>query len=413
MLVGREVVLAGVEQSLDIGPASLEFNRLILGGRGSGKTTLLSEIAAGAEAKGMLVLRVDAATSGLLDRILDAIAAARDRHQEARLPTESSGSRPKALSGVTLGPIGAQWAQMPEPRRSWSLQRNLSELGTWAAERDSTVVLTVDEMHAGERQELRRLAGDLQSVSGVEELPVSVIGAGLLEMKYTILEDRKMTFFHRCHRDEASLVSRSEAYRCLRRTIESAGGDVTQEALKAMSAAAADSLAYKVQSIGYHAWAASGSPEHPVGKGEAEIAIEIAEADLHSKVLVPMWHDLSDLDKSYLEALAEMGGEAAASQIADRLPDASSRTLADTEYRLTASGHIRRSIGATVEITGPLTLSAVARMASIHADYKTSRSSPVTAPNATSQTRCNAPMPRAKAKCALNRGHKGPHRSRR
>lgn len=413
VLVGREGLLASVEQSLDIGPASLEFNRLILGGRGSGKTTLLSEIAERAEATGMLVLRVDAATPGLLDRISDAIAGARDRYQEAGLPTENSESKGKALSGMTLGPIGAQWGQMPEPRPTWSMHRNLSELGKWAAGRESTVLLTVDEMHAGERKELRRLAGDMQSITGIGELPVSLIGAGLLEMKYTVLEDRKMTFLHRCHRDQVSLVSRAEAYRCLRQTIEAAGGKATQEALETMSGAADNSLAYKVQCIGYHAWAASGSPEHPIGKGEAEIAITIADEDMQSKVLVPMWHDLSDLDKSYLEVLAELDGEAPVSQIADYLPDVSSRTLADTEYRLSASGHVERSADITVKITGPLTLPAITDMARSSAGYKTPLSAPAMTPNAMNRTRCNAPMPRAKAKCALNRGHKGPHRSRR
>ncbi len=413
LLVGRQPLLEDIGNSLSLGPEDQGFTRLLLGQRGSGKTTTLAEIREAAAYSGMLVLDVDAATHGMLERISSCIADARERHETTVLSTAGPTRRHRWLSGVTLGPVGVKWEEMPEPLPRWSLGYHLETLSSWAASQGSAVLLTVDEMHAGDRDELRRLASDVQSIAKVKGLPLAFVGAGLPEMAHTVLEDKKMTFFHRCFRDRMPAIAYDDAWRCLRLTVEESGGVVHEDALRLMASAAADGLPYKLQSIGHHAWELSGSPDRPVDRRAAAMAVDLADEDMTEKVVIPMWHDLGETDLSYLKALSEYGGEASPREVAQRLLETPSRTLARSERRLAAAGHLVRTEKGTVKLTGPLTAEAIQTIAATESEYDISGADPTPHPSTRAMPdRCNAPMPRAKAKCVLSRGHNGGHRSR-
>lgn len=413
LLVGRQTLLEDMGRSLSVGPQDQGFTRLLLGQRGSGKTTILAETREAAAWSGMLVLDVDAATHGMLERISSGIADARERYESAGLSTTDSVRRHRWLSGVTLGPVSVRWEEMPEPRPRWTLGYHLEMLGLWAAEQGSAVLLTVDEMHAGDRDELRRLASDVQSITKVKGLPLAFVGAGLPEMAHTVLEDKKMTFFHRCFRERMPAITYDDAWQCLRLTVEDSGGVVHEDALRLMASAAADGLPYKLQSIGHHAWGLSGAPDRPVDQRAAAMAVGLAAGDMTEKVVIPMWHDLGETDQTYLKVLAGSGGEATPGEIAQQSLEVSSRGLARSEMRLAAAGHVLRTEQGTVKLTGPLTADAIWAIAATESEYDIPGTdpSPRRSPRATFD-RCNAPMPRAKAKCILPRGHKGGHRSR-
>ncbi len=72
LLPSGSVISANLSKAVDAvdsGPRTPAFTRLLLGPRGSGKTVLLAEIAENAALNGCFVVKVDAATPGLLDRI--------------------------------------------------------------------------------------------------------------------------------------------------------------------------------------------------------------------------------------------------------------------------------------------------------------------------------------------------------
>lgn len=405
-LASGQGLLRGAMLSLASGPRDSGYTRLILGQRGSGKTTILAEIRELARASGMLALGADGATSGLPARVASAIDRARDPGRHTWSASPETGRRMR-LSGFQIGPFGANWEELPALQQQWSIGRRLEALAEWASEQGSAVLLTVDEMHAIDREEARRLAADIQSITKIDGLPLAFVGAGLPEMAGTVLADRKMTFFHRCHRDRMPHTDYDGAWMCLRLTTEEAGGSVDGEALDLMASAASGAIAFKLQSIGYHAWALSGAPGRAIDVLAARAAVRRAEADMSEKVLKPMWGDLSDLDRSYLGALSSVGGAATPGRLAGLIPDITVRSLARAEQRLTEAGHVARSPDGVISLTGPLDRPFIQAATEIEALYLTGA-----APASPARRRCNADMPRARARCALTLGHKGGHRSR-
>ena len=103
-LVGRESLLADVGGGLATGPRSERYTSLLLGTRGSGKTVLLKEIEDLASQDGWLVLKLDASTKGLPDRITQALHAAEELY-DLDFRTEHKSE----LSGLSAAGFG--WAK--------------------------------------------------------------------------------------------------------------------------------------------------------------------------------------------------------------------------------------------------------------------------------------------------------------
>lgn len=72
-LVGRDDLLTDIGSGLLTGPRDRSYYSVIMGQRGSGKTVALTEMENRAKQDGWIVLSVDAATEGLLERLNQAI----------------------------------------------------------------------------------------------------------------------------------------------------------------------------------------------------------------------------------------------------------------------------------------------------------------------------------------------------
>ena len=221
-LVGREQLLSDLRSGLTTGPRDARFTSLLLGPRGSGKTVVLTEMEDAAAASGWIVMSADAGTGGLLERILQSIAKARSSHDGAADTDSSGGSR--WAGAIRLEPFAWHQTVFERILPEWDLRQQLTALAEDAAGHGTAVLLTVDEMHCGDRHELRRLAGDLQHITKKAQLPLAFLGAGLSQMKHTLLADNRMTFLQRCARSDMPPLSAADAMRGLRQTVRSAGG---------------------------------------------------------------------------------------------------------------------------------------------------------------------------------------------
>ena len=399
-------MLADLRQALSMGPRDDRFTSVLLGPRGSGKTVVLGMVEEMTARSGWIVFSLDASTSGIHDRIREQIAWAQEEYEG--LPDVGDLHRQtKTAAGVSLWPASFRRTVAETIQTKWSLRRQLTTLATHAADQGTAVLLSVDEMHGGERDEMRRLSADLQHITRRAGLPVAFMGAGLSDMRHTLLEDKKMTYFHRGGKFDMPPLTVSDSMRCLRKTVNDAGGQIEDAALRAL-AEATGSLPYRLQLLGYQAWIISGAPFDPIGDHAAREAVVETDRVMADRVYVPTWHDLGDAERSFLRAVAGLGGTARPSDIARALGQTPS-TLADMERRLAAIGCITVRSDGHVAFGDLISHEVVDGIVRAEARYDIGA-----APSSVRSTapRCNAPMPRAKARCILSRGHKGRHRSR-
>ena len=400
-MVGRSDLMRDLREGLESGPRDERYTSILLGTRGSGKTATLNAVEEHAQRAGWLVMSVDASTDGLPDRVIQAVAWARNHHEGAESADPDAGHRGGGYS-VRL-PAGFGWgASRPTPARpDWDMRHHLAGLASHAADLGSGVLLTVDEVHAGDREEIRRLAGDLQHITKRGQMPLAFLAAGLSVLEHTLLSDNRMTFFQRCARFTMPPLALAEAVGGLRRTVRLGGGRIDDDALLA-AAEATGPLPYKLQLVGHHAWTVSAAPDEPINLGDAKLAAALAAEDFKQKIAIPAWDDLRRSDQQYLKVVVSLGDSATRRDIAS-LASADPSALSRSERRLRALGYVELSDDDTVSMTGILTPDVVQEAIDAEAGYTIS---------STKRSKCNEEMPRAKATCILPDGHTGRHRSK-
>ena len=408
--VGRDEMLADIRSALHAGPEDDRFTSVLLGPRGSGKTVALGMIEDVAAEAGWVVFSLDASTVGIHDRIKEQIAWAQEQY-EGLPPTDGPDRRTTTRARLRIWPVSLQREVAESVSIKWGLRRQLTTLAAHAADQGTAVLLSVDEMHGGDRDEIRRLTADLQHIVKRAKLPLAFIGAGLSDMKHTLFEDKKMTFFHRCGKFDMPPLTPSDSMRFLRKTITDAGGVFEDTALRTL-ADAAGGLPYRMQLLGYHAWVISGAPFHPVGDHAAREAVFETDRVMADRVHVPMWHDLGDAERSYLRAMASVDGISRPSDIAAQM-DHPATTLADIERRLRNIGCIDVRPDGSVTFGDLMRLDVVRDIMASESRYAIGAPmAPAGRRSRSTLERCNALMPRAKARCILRTGHPGRHRSR-
>lgn len=411
-LVGRDGLTRSLGTGLASGPATRTFTSLLLGPRGSGKTVVLTEMEQRAAASGWIVISLDASTPGILDRIQQSVTHAWETYEgaEAADPNKDRAGR---WSGVTVGPLGLQRSVQAEVRPDWNARHLLTKLAEHALQADIAVLLTIDELHSGDRNELRRLSADLQHITKRAQLPLAVMSAGLSEMKHTLLMDKKMTFFRRCARFDMPDLSAADIIVGLRIPIEESGGRIDRDALD-FGAQECGPLPYEMQLIGYHAWIIAGAPQRPIDKQAVEQACDLARVSVVEDLVVPAWHDQSRFHQEFLGAVADAGGQAPPEHIAARL-EGSFVTLSETAERLVASGYLAEASDGSLHLTSLMPTDAVRGFMEHRRRFRTADALTPDAPSGfrgrVPLARCGEYMPRAKAHCVLSKGHSGGHRS--
>ena len=307
--MGRDRVIARLDAAFDHGPTHPDYTLLFTGPRGSGKTVMLNAAEAVARDLGWGVVSVSASSGRVRHEVLAILAG--DFGQGG------SGFR---ISGIQVFGVGASVER--DPPMSADLPALLRPALTGAADymdtRDAGLLVTIDELQAGDPAEMREFATALQHVTRRELRPLAFVGAALPEVEDTLLADPGMTFFQRCARARLGALGMDDTRLAIEAPIRDSGGRIEADALgRAVEAAAG--YPFMVQLVGFHSWDICDDPAAGITRRDVEAAVIEASAVLVSQIVRPVWNSLSPVDRAFLVAMSEDDGSSHVAEIADRL----------------------------------------------------------------------------------------------
>ena len=332
MLAGRDDILADIADAWSTGPTHPGYTTLLLGRRGSGKTVVLEALRGLGHSRGWLSVSDAAVTPGLLNRLAHRAAAHLNlRAGELHLDID----RDLAAAGIGVGP-----GYDPNADLSRRLPNVLSGLAAHLQSSGAGLVVTIDELHAGDTDELRTLGVVVQDVTRIGRLPMAFIGAGLPTLEDTLLADTSITFLQRCARHEVGFLDPSAAWSALAEPVRQHGGRMAPEAVE-HAVAVAQGYPFMIQLVGFHAWEAAADPTVEVTLQDVEVGAETARHQVGQLVIAPMWKDLADGSRRFLAAMALDDGVSRTADIAARL-GVSSEYVGVYRSRLMKSGMVAR-----------------------------------------------------------------------
>lgn len=340
LLVGRDGVLQEFGDSLDDGPGSPARLALFTGPRGIGKTVMLSE-ADGLALKRGWVRLAETATPGMVGRLQHATTRALQDLDPRTAPS-------RRVTGVTLPVIGGGMTISTPPAEVVEWRAELGRLMDVLERRGTGLLITVDEVHAGARGDLRDLAAIVQHLVR-EDREIALAMAGLPSAVSDLLNDDVLTFLRRASRFELGDVGLDHVAEALRHSITDSGGVIDDDALEE-AAAATGGYPFMIQLVGYHVWRSASASS--IDLADVRAGVSAARSRLGSLVHETSLADLSDVDRTYLIAMAQDEGESSTGEVARRLgvtPSYASTYRA----RLIAAGVIEATGHGRVDFTIP------------------------------------------------------------
>lgn len=313
-LVGRDKQL----QDLDVTLQRLLRGRdgrgqLLSGLRGVGKTVLLNEFERIADQRGFFHHHIEVDEDGRLPgRIASALRMVL-LQMDARRRIGARALRSlgvlKAFS-VKLpdGPeFGVDIEAISGPADTGDLAQDLAglfvEVGSVARDHDCGVLLTIDELHYVPRKVLAALVLGLHRANQLA-LPVTIAGAGLPSLATLTGEaksysERMFTF------PQVGSLSDADARRALTDPAAEEGVIWDSRALDRVLALT-EGYPYFIQEFGKQAWDVADGP-NTITASDAERSVPLAMAELDSGFFQVRTGRLTDKERTYLRAMAELG----------------------------------------------------------------------------------------------------------
>jgi hypothetical protein len=310
LLVGRDELLEDFVEALEDGPGSAGRATLYTGARGAGKTVMLNAVEDRARKRGWLIVS-ETATPGFVSRMTQQHLPRllRDFDPKALQRRLSGVSAPLNIGALTWNTIEAHVVQA-------GLRNQLEMLTDPLAENRSGVLITLDEIHHNQIEELRELATVVQHAFR-ENRELAFAGAGLVASVSDIVNDDVLTFLRRAERHTLGPVARADVQRAFREPIQAAGRSIGEEALEIM-VDGARGYPFMLQLVGAQTWR--------LNPDAAEITVDdathgVARARLRLGALIhePALSAASDIGKSFLLAMAQDDGPSKMADIQQRL----------------------------------------------------------------------------------------------
>jgi hypothetical protein len=361
-LEGRDALMERASVALDRIRAGRAARSLIFYGlRGVGKTVLLTAIWNEAEARGMIIVPIEAPESRSLPALLlPPLRASLLRLDRIKRAGEGLSKALRALAGFAKLKVKFEDVEVavefePEPglADSGDLDSDLADLieavGEAARERETVVVLAIDELQYVSEPELAALISALHRASQ-RRLPVTLIGAGLPQLLGQMGEAK--SYAERLF-EFAPLgpLEPATAAAAVRGPIEQEGETITDAALAAI-VHKTEGYPYFLQEWGKHVWETADAS--PIDADDVADAEAIALAELDASFFRVRFDRLTPAEKRYLRAMATLGpGPHKSGAIADQLGQPVS-TLAPTRANLIRKGMIFSAAHGETAFTVPL-----------------------------------------------------------
>ncbi|MCU1425907.1 MAG: hypothetical protein JWM51_2198, partial [Microbacteriaceae bacterium] len=303
--IGRQPVIESIADSFDEGPGAPGRLTVFTGARGVGKTVMLNEVEEVANSRGWLTID-ETATTGLVARIEEHLT----HLAEAREP------RPRRrITGITLPlRLGAVSTEVT-PDLAVDVRRRLSSLLDELKRSGSGLLLTIDEVHAAARSELREVTTITQHLIR-EDREFALVMAGLPSAVSSLLSDDVLTFLRRADKQVLSDVPIDEVHDALLATIIANGRTIDEEAGH-QAAEATGGYPFLVQLVGYHVWRSTAASH--ITLTSARDGITAARRRLGSLVHETALNDLSDVDRTFLMAMSPDPGPSRMRDILKRM----------------------------------------------------------------------------------------------
>lgn len=310
LLVGRDGVLEDFVEALEDGPGASGRATLYTGARGAGKTVMLNAVEDCAKERGWLVIS-ETATPGFVGRIVR-------QHLPRLLRDFDPAAVQRRMSGVTapLSVGSVAWDTIEAHVVQTGLRNQIELLTDLLAEHGTGVLITLDEIHQNQVQELRELATTVQH-SFREGREVAFAGAGLAASISDVVNDEVLTFLRRAERHTLGSVRRPEVQRAFREPIETAGRRIGDSALELM-VEGASGYPFLLQLVGAQAWRLHPT-EVEITVEDATLGVTRARRRLGALIHEPALRAASDIDKSFLLAMAHDDGPSKMADIQQRL----------------------------------------------------------------------------------------------
>jgi AAA ATPase domain len=310
LLVGRDELVQDFSDALDDGPGSPARATIYTGARGTGKTVMLNAVQQEARARGWLVIS-EAATPGLLQRLTT-------EHLPRLLAERDPEATKRRLSGVTApGALGGvSWDTTELHKAVPGLRSQVTDLCEILVKQETGLLITVDELHRSLLDELVQLCTVVQHAFR-EELELAFLGAGLPATVSDLLNEGVLTFMRRAERHDLGRVGEADVATALERPIVDAGRSIGAEALE-QCVGGTGGYPYLIQLVGHRTWrqhAESGE----ITTADALVGVDEARRRLGSRVHGPEIKACSDVDKTFLLAMAKDDGPSRIGDIVSRM----------------------------------------------------------------------------------------------
>ncbi len=325
-ILGRAGVLDEFEYGLRLGSGAPGLLTIFTGARGIGKTVMLGAAHDLAREQGWAVIS-ETATEGFMGRIGESMR---------RLAEELGfGPQSRRITAIAAAGFGITTQLPPERQVAWrTLGEDLLKL---LDERGTGLVITVDEIHAADRNELAQLAASVQHFIQ-DRLPIGLVFAGLPAAVSDLLNEGVATFLRRADKIDLHAAAVREVEESFASTFTEARFSIDNE-LVGRAAEATRGYPFLIQLVGYFLWREAELNNGVLTEAAVNRAIDAAHRRNARTVIEAALAAASPKDLDFLHAMAEDDGPSTAADIGRRI---ASRTnvVANYRARLLAAGLI-------------------------------------------------------------------------